>query len=441
MRPRNISAVMRLAMQGWLPLVAWCGLAMVARCESPAWTRLPDLPDSIGVAGPFAGVHEEVLIVAGGANFPEGVPWRPTASGKKSPKTYHDRIYGLSLSGENSCRVPIWKTSSVVLHQPVGYGVSIETEQGVLCIGGEWLEHHTDASGVQTSVLRRSDELFLLKSNRETQMVTRVTTWDAGGREYPLPPLPRGVSSACGAKIGDVVYLAGGDSGEGGSGQFLRLDLGAPQEEWRWEELSSWPGPPRSHAIGIEVSGKFLLLSGRNKHPERGFELLADAYCFDPALVLRDSNSTGWKRLADIGLAGESPICVMGASGVATPDGKVLVFGGDSGVEFMEREQTLPRRMQQARDSGDRLLAATLETAIQARFENHTGFSRRVLQLDLAENAWSDAGELPFPAPVTTTAARWRNCIVLPTGEVRPGIRTNQVWTLTFPLNGSNVGN
>ncbi len=31
---------------------------------------LPDLPDPIGVAGPFVGVHNDALIVAGGANFP-----------------------------------------------------------------------------------------------------------------------------------------------------------------------------------------------------------------------------------------------------------------------------------------------------------------------------------------------------------------------------------
>ncbi|SVD81223.1 uncharacterized protein METZ01_LOCUS434077, partial [marine metagenome] len=34
------------------------------------WKPLPDLPDPIGVAGPFVGVHNDALIVAGGANFP-----------------------------------------------------------------------------------------------------------------------------------------------------------------------------------------------------------------------------------------------------------------------------------------------------------------------------------------------------------------------------------
>ncbi|MGB4738500.1 MAG: hypothetical protein WBH50_09915, partial [Fuerstiella sp.] len=37
------------------------------------WQALPDLPDELGVAGPFVGVHNNALIVAGGANFPKPV--------------------------------------------------------------------------------------------------------------------------------------------------------------------------------------------------------------------------------------------------------------------------------------------------------------------------------------------------------------------------------
>ena len=34
-----------------------------------SWAELPPLPNELGVAGPFVGVHRERLIVAGGANF------------------------------------------------------------------------------------------------------------------------------------------------------------------------------------------------------------------------------------------------------------------------------------------------------------------------------------------------------------------------------------
>ncbi|MCH1440047.1 MAG: hypothetical protein L7W43_10350, partial [Rubripirellula sp.] len=47
--------------------------------------EIPPLPDSIGVAGPFVGVHGEALIVAGGANFPRPV-W-------ESEKVWHDEIH------------------------------------------------------------------------------------------------------------------------------------------------------------------------------------------------------------------------------------------------------------------------------------------------------------------------------------------------------------
>ena len=37
------------------------------------WSHLPPIPDALGVAGPFVGVHRDSLIVAGGANFPRPV--------------------------------------------------------------------------------------------------------------------------------------------------------------------------------------------------------------------------------------------------------------------------------------------------------------------------------------------------------------------------------
>ena len=61
------------------------------------WTGLEPLPPAWpgttqpGVAGPFAGIHGSTLIVAGGANFPDTMPWH---GGKKQ---YHDEIYQFQL--------------------------------------------------------------------------------------------------------------------------------------------------------------------------------------------------------------------------------------------------------------------------------------------------------------------------------------------------------
>src|SRR5512143_304145 len=40
------------------------------------WQQLRPLPDPLGVAGCFAGASGGALIVAGGANFPDGFPWQ-----------------------------------------------------------------------------------------------------------------------------------------------------------------------------------------------------------------------------------------------------------------------------------------------------------------------------------------------------------------------------
>ncbi len=50
---------------------------------------LPPIPDAIGVAGPLVGIHNDTLIVAGGANFAE--PDHPQLW--DLPKKYHDQIW------------------------------------------------------------------------------------------------------------------------------------------------------------------------------------------------------------------------------------------------------------------------------------------------------------------------------------------------------------
>ena len=89
------------------------------------WQALPDLPDALGVAGPFVGVHSDTLIVAGGANFPEP-HW-------ENDKSWHADAWVMTREADGSLQ---WRTG-LALDHPVAYGAVATTSRGVVCMGGD----------------------------------------------------------------------------------------------------------------------------------------------------------------------------------------------------------------------------------------------------------------------------------------------------------------
>nr|HPR91050.1 hypothetical protein [Synergistaceae bacterium] len=185
-----------------------------------AFDQLPDLPDPVGVAGPFAGIHNDALIVGGGANFPDGRPWE---GGKKA---WHDKVYVLQKDEDGNF---IWNKNVFKLPRPIGYGISITTENGILCAGG--------CDGEKCF-----RDVFLLK-------------WEEGKISIEqMPPLPRPLAFMTGAKIGNVVYVAGGQESvknASATKNFWSLDLSKKysESEFEWKELPEWPGPARVVAL------------------------------------------------------------------------------------------------------------------------------------------------------------------------------------------------
>ena len=64
-----------------------------------AFQQIAAFPDSSGVAGALAGIDGEVMIIAGGSNFPDKPPWND------GTKTYYSDIRVLSLNSKPS---PVW---------------------------------------------------------------------------------------------------------------------------------------------------------------------------------------------------------------------------------------------------------------------------------------------------------------------------------------------
>lgn len=320
--------------------------------EPLSWSRLPSLPDREGLAGPFGGTQGDHLIVAGGANFPNGKPWEGGA------KVWHNTIFVLD-SPTNGWRI------AGRLPRPLGYGVSLSTPDGIICAGG------SDAN-------RHHAEVFLL----------RLTN---GAPEFQsMSPLPHPCANAAGALLNSVFYIAGGlerPDATRALRTFWALDLSRLSARWR--ELESWPGPERMFAtVGIAEGSLFLfggaaLEPGADGKPVRRW--LRDAYQFIP--------SRGWKRIADL-----PRVAVAAPSPAPLLRNKLLILGGDDGSQ-----------------------AATPPT-------EHRGFRRDVLAYDLSSGTWATIADTPF-AFVTTPVIDWDGRIVLPGGEVKPGIRSAEVWS------------
>lgn len=340
-----------------------CSLHAVGAEPTPplTWTRLPDIPDKEGFAAPFVGESNGALIVAGGANFPNGYPW------EGGVKLWYDSVFVLEKPNGK------WRTG-FKLPRPLAYGVSITTDKGLLCIGGGDSEKHL--AGV-----------FLLE-------------WiDGQIKTTEYPPLPRPCAFASGARIGNIVYLAGGietPSATRALNTFWALDLKKLQQGWK--ELPTWPGPERMLAVAGSANGSFFLISGASLHadadgkPERTY--LRDGYRYSP--------ESGWSKTADIpspAVASPSPAPVANGS-------SLLVICGDDGSKV-----------------GFEPLS------------KHPGFPKRTLAYDTKSDSWSDAGAVPFSI-VTVPVARWKGHFVIANGETRPGVRSPGVWRASSHIDG-----
>jgi N-acetylneuraminic acid mutarotase len=126
------------------------------------------------------------------------------------------------------------------------------------------------------------------------------------------------------------------------------------------------------------------LSSDANGRPVRRY--LKDAYGFTPG--------RGWIRVADLPRA-----AVAAPSPAIELNGKLLIISGDDGelVNFEPKS-------------------------------DHPGFPKSVLAYDPLADRWTRLGESPL-SRATVPVVTWQDMTVIPSGEVRPGVRSPEVWT------------
>lgn len=348
------------------------------------WSLLASLPQSAktqtaGLAGAFVGVNGHTMWMAGGANFSNGLPW------EGGTKILHDSIFVFQRKGQHAVCLPQRNR----LPFAVAYGVSIPLQNEVACIGGQ------------------TNTGFSAKA-----FMARLTDGSPSLIIKNLPDLPTGVVNAAGACTANKIYIAGGETATGVVSSFLCLDLSAAVPQWK--KLADLPKAV-SHAMLVTQSYKnqtaLYLIGGRRKAPSGISEFFASVYRYN-------IDTDTWESCASL------PYPLSAHTGVANGTRHILVLGGDKGLVFGKVEKALVA-IEKETDAPKKALLIKEKNEWQ---NTHPGFSREILLYNTETDTWKNTGSLPFPTPVTTQAFSWGNDIVLPSGEIKAGVRSPDIW-------------
>jgi SSS family solute:Na+ symporter len=367
------------------------------------WKKLPPLPPApgqtgqAGLAAPFCGVSNDLLLVAGGCNFPGDPVWE---GGRKA---YYSDAFALEQKPDGTY---IWHSGFKIPYK-VAYGVSITIPEGVVCIGG-------------SNSTESFSSVFLMKWNPDSRQIETES----------LPSLPFSMSRMAGALVDGKIYLAGGYTDGQLANSFLCLNLKRKRSDsqFRWEILDDFPGPPRLQAIAVGQNAAeeehFYLFSG-SSYPENQEDpnILTDGLEYDPG-------TKEWTKLPEIMPDGEDPLSLHGGSGIAIGTQHIIFTGGVNREIFFNAWKR-ERSIQHALDQGDTALHSSL---LQEKYDYFTmepeefKFNRKVLAYHTITKEWIKVDDYPYPGSAGAPMVAWKDGFVVVNGEIKAGVRSPEVY-------------
>jgi cyclically-permuted mutarotase family protein len=333
-----------------------------------------------GLAGAVCGIAHNKMIIAGGANFPGGLPWTG------APKVYHDAVYVFKKSNGVIQAPAAARRQTLPYH--IAYSGVVTTPGGIIYAGGE------NEKGI-------TDKVYRLQYNAMADSLI-ITA---------LPSLPLPLTNLSAAYYDNKLFVAGGESAAGPSQLFTCLDLAVAGASWQ-----SLPALPMAvtHAVLVAQSngeqGCLYLAGGRKKNDNGISTIYANTFCYD-------LKKQQWIKKHSL------PYGLSAASGIARGANDILLLGGDKGEVFSAVE-ALTVKINAAGAAQERDALIQQKNALLAA---HPGFNKDILRYNTITDAWVSIGQLPYAPPATTTALSWDDDIIIPSGEIRAGVRTPQI--------------
>lgn len=359
-------------------------VAQSKKVISIEWKTIAELPPfreqskSIGVAGPVVGIINNKLIVAGGANFPDKMPWQ---GGKK---IYYNNISIFNKEKEQVFQEKIQNS----LTSNIAYAANCITPLGVVYAGGE-------------NELGLSDKVYLLQ-------------WDEASnnlRQTKLPDLPVETTNGSLVCIDNTIYFLGGETLTNTTNQFYSLNLIKINQGWM--TLPVLPKPLSNMVVVAQyLNGQkqIYLMGGRAKQKNGISDFSSDVYSFDIHLKIWDKKKS-------------LPYPLSAGTGAVFSEKYILLFGGDQGERFNKVEQTISNINLEK----DELRKENLISIKNKLLESHPGFSNEILLYNTQKNIWLSNGFIPFNTSVTTNLVQWGDEIIIPSGEIKAGVRTPRI--------------
>ncbi|MVZ66219.1 hypothetical protein GQF61_10150 [Sphingobacterium sp. DK4209] len=351
------------AQQGSLSSISWGADQHLPKQQNQA---------HLGVAGPITAVLGDYLVLAGGANFPNGLPW------ENGQKTYQNQGFIYQIDADR-----LQLKSEFTLEDPFAYAGCASRDDYMYIVGGE------DKNGPRTKALK-----IHLAENQEVQIES-------------LASLPRALTNGGLVYDSNNLYFVGGEDAKEVSNLVYRLNLN--NTDAKWEAAIELPFPLSNAIVAGDGNGKLFIVGGRKKNP------LAKSDIYRAVLKV-DLTKETVEEIAEL------PYGLAAGTGIYWQN-NLLVLGGDDASTFHRVEEYLAKIQQETdNEAKKRLIVEKNQIQVQ-----HPGFSKRVWKLDLTNLTWSELNNIKGESPVTTTALVHDETIIIPSGEVKAGIRTDQL--------------
>lgn len=351
------------------------------KCES-----LPDYPIERGVAGVFIGVHKQKLIVAGGCNFPQ----KPASEGGE--KVFYKDVYVLDLTLKDEDRK--WVRCASQFPYEVAYGASVNTDDGIICIGGQ-------------NQYGTSSDVTLVQYDEDTKNLTYTK----------LPSLPVGHFNGDAAILNRVIYIAGGSFSDNENSCIYSLDL--KNKDRTWSKTKTSGIGERQQPIVFTQNENVFIAGGYN---EGQATASTDVLKFD-------EKSNKWLKYANITPDDQMLRTFVGATGVTFDENQMLFVGGVNHDRFETALNRIKNTQEATRLSDASMLQSLLEEKnnYMSQDTEWYKFNKTLLIFNTETKEWGSLGDYDQLARAGAGVALWNKKLYIVCGELKPGIRTNKV--------------